>query len=221
MRRMSLRSHLNAILAPLRRRATDKILAHRVRARHPTLTSHPTAIWDYGYRDLDMIEIGQNVLIEPYAFILVYKKSPFSDVPGRLILEDRAGIGYGTNIRAAGGTIRIGSGSAVAQNCVLIAANHAIKAGEARLHVRWDEENTGVDIGSNVWIGAGCVILPGSVIEDNAVIAAGSLVHKRVPAGELWGGWPARKIRTIEKDEVAAADVDSAARPIPSRHANL
>jgi acetyltransferase-like isoleucine patch superfamily enzyme len=104
---------------------------------------------------------------------------------------------------------------------VLIAANHAVKPGEARLHVRWDEENTGVDIGANVWIGAGCVILPGSVIGDNAVIAAGSLVHKRVPAGELWGGWPARKIRTIEIEKMSEEEVGSAARPIPSRHASL
>jgi acetyltransferase-like isoleucine patch superfamily enzyme len=204
---MSFGSHVNAIVAPLRKRAIIRILAHRVRARHPTLVSHPTAIWDYGYHDLDVIEIGKNVLVEPCAFILVYKRSPFSDVPGRLILEDRAGIGFGTNVRAAGGTIRIGAGSAVAANSVLIAANHAIKPGEPRIHVRWDEERTGIDIGANVWIGAGCVILPGSVIEDNAVIAAGSLVHKRVPAGELWGGWPARKIRTIEMEKVTREEV--------------
>ena len=218
---MSFANHVKAIMAPLRKRATMAILAHRVRARHPTLSSHPTAVWDYGYHDLDVIEIGKNVLIEPCAFILVYQRSPFSDVPGRLILGDRSGIGFGTNIRAAGGTIRIGAGSAIAGNCVLIAANHAIKPGEPRIHVRWDEERTGIDIGANVWIGAGCVILPGSVIGDDAVIAAGSLVHKTVPAGELWGGWPARKIRTIGTEKETQDEVGSARLPVPPRHASL
>jgi acetyltransferase-like isoleucine patch superfamily enzyme len=207
IRRMSFASHVNAIAAPLRKRAIMAVLAYRVRARHPTLVSHPTAVWDYGYHDLDAIEIGENVLVEPCAFILVYHRTSHSDVPGRLVLGDRSGIGFGTNIRAAGGTIRIGAGSAIAQNCVLIAANHAIKPGEPRIHVRWDEGLTGIDIGSNVWIGAGCVILPGSVIGDDAVIAAGSLVHKTVPAGELWGGWPARKMRTIGLEKVTPEEV--------------
>jgi acetyltransferase-like isoleucine patch superfamily enzyme len=82
---------------------------------------------------------------------------------------------------------------------VLIAANHVIKPGEPRIHVRWDEsDRNGVLIGNNVWAGARCVFLPGTVIGDDAVIAAGSVVRGTVPAGEVWGGIPARKIRTIE-----------------------
>jgi len=50
----------------------------------------------------------------------------------------------------------------------------------------------------NVWIGAGCIVLPGARIGDNAVIAAGSVVRGEVPAGELWGGVPAKYIKTIE-----------------------
>lgn len=196
---MSLSAHINAVLSPLRERITMAILAYRVRARHPTLIAHPTAMWDYGFHDLDALELGRDVTIGASAFVLVYKRSPFSDVPGRLIMGDRTSLGLGTNIRAAGGTIRIGPGSTVAQYGVLVAANHAVKPGEPRFHVRWDEDRCGIDIGSNVWVGASCVILPGAVIGDNAVIAAGSVVTGAVPAGELWGGVPARKIKSIEK----------------------
>lgn len=194
---MSIANHIRAIIDPIRRRAIMAVLSHRVRARHPTLSAHPTVIWDYGYRDLDALEIGRNVAILANALIVVFKRTPFSDVPGRLILEDRAVIGEGTNVRAAGGTIRIGEGSGIAQYNVLVAVNHAMGAGEARIHVRWDENRSGIDIGRNVWIGAGCVILPGTVIGDNSVIAAGSVVRGTVPAGELWGGVPARKIKSI------------------------
>jgi acetyltransferase-like isoleucine patch superfamily enzyme len=54
-----------------------------------------------------------------------------------------------------------------------------------------------VSIGRNVWIGANCVILPGTVIGDNAVIAAGAVVRGIVPANELWGGVPARFIKSL------------------------
>ena len=47
-------------------------------------------------------------------------------------------------------------------------------------------------------IGAGSVILPGITIGENAFIAAGSVVTKDVPAGELWMGNPARFYREVD-----------------------
>ncbi|MGK6343900.1 DapH/DapD/GlmU-related protein [Chryseobacterium sp. DT-3] len=42
-------------------------------------------------------------------------------------------------------------------------------------------------------IGANATILPGITIHENAVIGAGSVVTKDVPAGEIWFGNPAKK----------------------------
>ena len=47
-------------------------------------------------------------------------------------------------------------------------------------------------------IGAGSVILGGIVIGENALIAAGSVVTKDIPANELWMGNPARFVRKID-----------------------
>ena len=47
-------------------------------------------------------------------------------------------------------------------------------------------------------IGAGAVILCGITIGEKAMIAAGSVVTKDVPAGELWMGNPAKFVRKIE-----------------------
>ena len=49
-----------------------------------------------------------------------------------------------------------------------------------------------VHIGCNVWIGGGAMILPGVTIGDNAVIGAGSVVTRDVPAGATAFGNPAR-----------------------------
>lgn len=47
-------------------------------------------------------------------------------------------------------------------------------------------------------IGAGSVILPGITIGEKAFIAAGSVVTKDVPAGELWVGCPAKYFRNVD-----------------------
>ena len=48
-------------------------------------------------------------------------------------------------------------------------------------------------------IGANATILGGITIGENAMIGAGSVVTKNIPANELWVGNPARKIRNIEE----------------------
>lgn len=47
-------------------------------------------------------------------------------------------------------------------------------------------------------IGANATILPGITIGEKAMIAAGSVVTRDVPAGQLWMGSPARFVRNIE-----------------------
>lgn len=47
-------------------------------------------------------------------------------------------------------------------------------------------------------IGAGSVILPGVIIGEKAFVAAGSVVTKDVPAGELWMGSPASFCRKVD-----------------------
>lgn len=59
----------------------------------------------------------------------------------------------------------------------------------------WELEKTIVRRGAS--IGAGATILCGIEIGENAMIGAGSVVTKSVPAGELWMGNPARFIRKV------------------------
>lgn len=52
-------------------------------------------------------------------------------------------------------------------------------------------------IRKNAWIGAGATVLPGVTIGENAVVAAGAVVSKDVPANTVVGGIPARHINNI------------------------
>jgi acetyltransferase-like isoleucine patch superfamily enzyme len=54
-----------------------------------------------------------------------------------------------------------------------------------------------VVIKNNVFIGAHSTILKGVIIGEGAIIGAGSVVTKDIPAGEIWGGNPAKFISKI------------------------
>ena len=62
---------------------------------------------------------------------------------------------------------------------------------------RHEEFGKPVDIGSDVWVGGGVVILPGVHIGSRAVIGAGSVVTRDVPAGVFAAGNPCRIVREI------------------------
>jgi acetyltransferase-like isoleucine patch superfamily enzyme len=198
-------AHAKVALEAVKRRATEAVLAHRIRARNPTMRCHPSAIWDYPYREIDAIQIGRNVHVFAWAEILVYPTSKHSSVRGGLVLGDGVIISKGVDIRAAGGMIRIGNGSGIAQHSVLVAANHRPVLGQPIFHTPWEETRTGVTVGTNVWVGANCVLLPGVTIGDNSLIAAGSVVSRDVPPNEIWGGVPARKLKDVPAPEHARA----------------
>ncbi len=58
-------------------------------------------------------------------------------------------------------------------------------------------------IGHDVWIGHGAIVLPGRNIGTGAVIAAGAIVTKDVPAYTIVGGNPARAIKRRFPEAIA------------------
>ena len=55
-----------------------------------------------------------------------------------------------------------------------------------------------ITIGDDVWIGGGAIVCPGVSIGNNAVIGAGSVVTKDIPANVVAAGNPARVIGALE-----------------------
>ena len=62
---------------------------------------------------------------------------------------------------------------------------------------RREEFGKPVDIGSDVWVGGGAIILPGVRIGSRAVIGAGSVVTRDVPDSVFAAGNPCRVVRSI------------------------
>lgn len=53
----------------------------------------------------------------------------------------------------------------------------------------------GIEIGNNVWIGAGAVFLDGAKVGNNSIVTANAVVQKKFPDNSIIGGVPARRIK--------------------------
>ena len=95
--------------------------------------------------------------------------------------------------------IHIGDYTMLGPNVVIATAGHPILP-ELR-GSRGLQYNLPVHIGSNCWLGAGVIVMPGVSIGDGSVIGAGSVVTRDIPANVVAVGNPCRVLRPIgERD---------------------
>jgi maltose O-acetyltransferase len=86
-------------------------------------------------------------------------------------------------------TVEIGEGTQIGPAVQIYAADHPRDAAQRRAGLEFGRP---VRIGRRVWIGGGAIILPGVTVGDEAVIGAGSVVTRDIPAGVTVVGNPAR-----------------------------
>ena len=129
--------------------------------------------------------LGDYSVIESYACI--------NNAVGDVIIGDHTRIGLHNTII---GPVTIGSHVNLAQGITVTALNHNFSDTNKRI----DEQGvstSAVTIEDDVWIGANAVILPGVIIGNHCVVAAGAVVTKDVPPHSLVAGIPAKVIKQI------------------------
>lgn len=106
-------------------------------------------------------------------------------------------IGRGTVINSGcvlytGNGIRIGHNVLIAANCTLAPTNHAFTDPNRLIRDQgFQASRGGIVIGDDVWIGANCVLLDGTMIGAGSVIGAASLLRGTLPPYFLAAGTPA------------------------------
>ena len=140
------------------------------------------------------IEIGADTVIGKHVSVSA------GTVPGqdlgpvpRLRIGDRCVIGRGTHI-VAHESIVIGDDVFAGPYVYITDQNHSYADPDAPIGRQWPA-NAPVSIGTGSWLGAGAIILPGSVIGRNVVVGAGSVVRGQVPDRCVVAGVPAKIIR--------------------------
>jgi len=119
-----------------------------------------------------------------------------------------------------GGSLKIGKFCSIAPNVsILLGGNHNMAA--VSTYPFWSRypkiasnnathlQKSGVEIGSDVWIGFGVTIISGVKIGHGAVLAAGSVVTKDVEPYAVVGGNPAKTIKNRFDVDVIAQLLDS------------
>lgn len=104
-------------------------------------------------------------------------------------------LNFGCTLLALGG-IEIGDGAFIGPHCVLATEYHPEQP--SRRHQLLTKP---IAIGRNAWLGANVTVLAGVTIGENAIVAAGSVVTKDVPANTVVAGVPAKVIRETRTED--------------------
>jgi putative colanic acid biosynthesis acetyltransferase WcaF len=110
-------------------------------------------------------------------------------IPWKLRLAHRACLGDRANAYTLG-EITIGEGATIAQEAYLCTGTHDFTSAALPL------QTTPIVVGANAFVGARALVLPGVNIGERAVIGAGAVVTKNVPADAIVAGNPAKIIGT-------------------------
>ena len=92
--------------------------------------------------------------------------------------------------------VTFGDNVLIGPNCSFYTPIHPM---DAKTRNTFIERAEPITVGNNVWFGGNVIVLPGVTIGDNAVIGAGSVVVKDIPANMLAVGNPCKPIKEIEQ----------------------
>ncbi|GAB2871213.1 hypothetical protein GCM10027026_22130 [Myroides odoratimimus subsp. xuanwuensis] len=146
---------------------------------------------------VESIHIGSETLIGRQVTLSVGYGPLDLRAPERaLVIGDRCVIGARSSLTAHE-SIVMGDDVWCGQDVFVSDASHGYQQLDLPIGQQFGTHQP-VVIGSGSWIGHGAILLPGTTIGRNAVVAAGSVVRGEVADNAIVGGSPARVIRRFE-----------------------
>ncbi|NAZ75766.1 acyltransferase [Kineococcus sp. T13] len=105
---------------------------------------------------------------------------------------DRSDIGMDALVI---GPVHIGADVMMGPRCILLASAHETSRVDVPMNRQGFREDRPIVIEDDVWIGAGCIVLPGRRIGTGSIVGAGSVVVSDVPPWTVVAGNPARIVK--------------------------
>jgi acetyltransferase-like isoleucine patch superfamily enzyme len=162
-------------------RGNDSLIAARLRRNALRTEAHI----DTGVRvaSASRLSLGKGSALYHGCYIL--------NTSGQFTMGERSHLGANCYVNVCHGNITVGDDVAVGPGSSIIAYSNHYEKGRKVSEVRITRD---VKIGNNVFIGGNCTVLPGTVIHDNVVVAAGSVVRGELESNAIYGGVPCRPI---------------------------
>lgn len=139
--------------------------------------------------------------------------APNATVIGRVTLAEQSSVWFGAVLRGDGNDISVGKRSNLQDQAVVHISS---KDGPTRIGEDVTVGHCAVvhacTVGNRVLVGTGAILLDHTVVEDDCMIAAGSLLTPgtRVPSGHLVMGSPAKVARPLRPEEIERLKVSAA-----------
>jgi len=140
--------------------------------------------------------------------------APNCTLVGEVTLGDQCSVWFNAVIRGDVHYIKIGDRVNVQDNATLHCTyqKHPLQIGND-VSIGHNAIVHGCTIHDKVLVGMGAIVMDGAVIESNSIIAAGAVVLEgtRVPAGTVYAGVPAKKVKDISP-ELSEGEIERIAR---------
>jgi carbonic anhydrase/acetyltransferase-like protein (isoleucine patch superfamily) len=150
---------------------------------------------------------GKTPSVDPSAFV-----APGARLIGDVAIGPEASIWYNCVLRGDVNAIRIGARTNIQDGSVIhvdspeeghehgyptIIGEHVLIGHLAMVH--------GCVLRDRAFVGLGAIVMDGCEIEGDAMLAAGAMLTpgKRIPAGQLWAGRPAKYVRDLSEADIA------------------
>ncbi len=178
------------------------VFGRNVTLRHP----HKITVGDHSVIDDNTVldakgENNRGIRIGKNAYI--GRNTILSCKEGSIDLHDFCNISANCSLLSET-EIRLGKYCFLAGNCYLVAGgNHSFKRLDTPIMFQPSFSRGGIKIETDVWLGAGVIVLDGCRIGKGSVVGAGAVVTESLPSYSISVGMPARKInaRTDTKNK--------------------
>ncbi|ROS00121.1 transferase family hexapeptide repeat protein [Sinobacterium caligoides] len=158
------------------------------------------------YQSIEGVELGDDIRLGRFINLYGCKIGDCCTIGAFVEIQKNATIGHHCKISSHS---FVCEGVIVAENCFI---GHGVmfindkkprsvnSLGELEADHDWISRLVKTEIGRAVSIGSNATIMGGVTIGDNALVGAGSVVTKSIPANQVWAGNPARFLRYIDDD---------------------
>lgn len=111
---------------------------------------------------------------------------------GRVVIGNNSHLGAMCYLNVCYGNLKIGNDVAIGPGTKIIVYSNHYQLGKKVTDERIIKD---VKLGNNIFIGANSTIIPGSIIADNVVVGAGSVIMGNLDPNSVYAGIPCRKIK--------------------------